>query len=156
MPGLPLIEVRLYEPEDLDEVIDVFLRAVRETESHYNQKQIDAWAQVDAEEWAIARNNRPTWVAIRHGRVVGFIDLLGDGLIDMLFVHPEHQRRGVATALLARLEAEAGEAEMRMLHTYASMTAQPFFEHCGYTMLLARAVVVRGERFVQCVMEKKL
>ncbi len=122
MPELPLIDVRPYEPSDLDDVIDVFLRSVREiTSLDYNAQQIDAWAQVDRAEWALARMSRSTWVALSGERVAGFIDLKSDGLIDMLFVHPDFQRKGVATALLAR----------------------------GVT-------VVRGQRFVQSVLEKAL
>lgn len=157
MPEFPLIEIRPYRASDLDGVIDLFVRAVRETASaDYNQKQIDVWAQADRDEWALARANRPTWVAFTDGQLAGFADLEATGLIDMMFVHPEHQRKGVATALLARIEAEADEAGIQVLHTYASATAQPFFEYCGFKMLLARAVTVRGQRFVQFVMEKML
>jgi putative acetyltransferase len=157
MPELPLIEIRPYRADDLDTVIELFKRSVREIAfMDYTPPQIKAWAQVDRDEWASARMSRPTWVAISEGEIAGFIDLQPNGLIDMLFVHPEHQRKGVATALLARVEAEAGEAEIPTLHTYSSITAQTFFEVCGFTLLLARSVMVRNERFVQCVMEKKL
>jgi putative acetyltransferase len=157
MREFPLIEVRPYQASDLDGVIDVFLRAVREIASDdYNSKQISAWAQVDREEWAAARMSRPTWVAVSNGKIAGFIDLHMNGLIDMLFVNPDFARKGVATSLLARVEAEAGEADVRVLHTYASITAHSFFEKCGFTMLLARNVSVRGEKFIQCVMEKIL
>ncbi|SAK74848.1 GNAT family N-acetyltransferase [Caballeronia ptereochthonis] len=157
MPGLPLIEIRPYRARDLDGVIDLFQRAVRETASaDYSPAQIDAWAQADRDEWALARMSRPTWVALVGGELAGFADLEKNGLVDMMFVDPKHQRTGVATALLARVEAEADEAGITCLHTYASVTARPFFEYCGFTMLLARAVVVREQRFVQFVMEKVL
>lgn len=157
MPEFPLIEIRPYRDSDLDGVIDLFLRAVRHTASeHYDAQQIAAWAQADRDEWEAARACCPTFVAFTGGELAGFADLQATGLIDMMFVDPKHQRKGVATALLARIEAEAGEIGMPVLHTYASITAEPFFEYCGFTMLLARAVVVRGQRFVQLIMEKKL
>ncbi|MDR5808242.1 GNAT family N-acetyltransferase [Caballeronia sp. LZ019] len=157
MSVFPLIEIRPYRPSDLDGIIDLFLRAVRETASaDYNEKQIEAWAQADPDEWALARASRPTWVAFTDGQLAGSADLEKNGLIDMMFVHPDHQRKGVATALLARIEAEADEAGIRVLHTYSSATGREFFEYCGFTMLLARAVVVRGQRFVQLIMEKVL
>ena len=127
MPEFPLIEIRPYRASDLDGVMDLFLRAVRETASaDYNEKQIDVWAQADPDEWALARASRPTWVAFTGGKLAGFADLEKNGLIDMMFVHPDHQRKGVATALLARIEAEADEAGMLVLHTYASATGRPF------------------------------
>lgn len=154
---LALIEVQPYQTSDFDGVIDVFLRSVREIAYlDYNWFQIEAWAQVDREEWALARLSHPTWVGMIDGKLAGFIDLQVNGLIDMLFVPPEFQRRGVATTLLARVEAEAGEADVPMLHTYASITALTFCEKCNFPMLLTREVNVRGQSFTQCVMEKSL
>ncbi|SAK98026.1 acetyltransferase [Caballeronia fortuita] len=157
MPGLPLIEVRPYRASDLDGVIDLFQRAVRETASaDYTEAQIEAWAQADRDEWELARMSRPTFVGLVDGKLAGFADLEKNGLIDMMFVDPIHQRKSVATSLLARIEAEAETAGLTTLHTYSSVTGRPFFEYCGFTMLLARAVVVREQRFVQFVMEKVL
>ncbi|MDR5838407.1 GNAT family N-acetyltransferase [Caballeronia sp. LZ034LL] len=157
MAGYPLIEVRPYQPSDLGAVIELFQHSIRETASaDYNQEQIDAWAQVDRDEWELARISRPTWVALLDGDIAGFTDLEENGLVDMMFVHPKYQRKSVGTSLLARIEAEAGERGITCLHTYSSVTAKPFFDYCGFTMLLARAVVVREQRFIQYVMEKVL
>jgi putative acetyltransferase len=157
MPGLPLIEIRPYRASDLDGVIDLFQRAVRETASgDYSPAQIDVWAQADRDEWELARASRPTWVGLVDGELAGFADLEKNGLIDMMFVDPKHQRKSVGTSLVARIEAEAEELGLPTLHTYASVTGRPFFEYCGFTMLLARAVIVREQRFVQFVMEKVL
>ncbi|SAK58559.1 acetyltransferase [Caballeronia hypogeia] len=157
MPGLPLIEVRPYRASDLDALIDLFQRAVRETASaDYKPEQIEVWAQADRDEWELARASRPTFVGLVDGKIAGFADMEKNGLIDMMFVDPTHQRKSVATSLLARIEAEAEEAGLTALHTYSSVTARPFFEYCGFTMLLARAVVVREQRFIQFVMEKVL
>ncbi|MDR5817646.1 MULTISPECIES: GNAT family N-acetyltransferase [unclassified Caballeronia] len=157
MAGFPLIEVWPYQPSDLSAVIELFQHSIRETASaDYNQAQIDAWVQVDRDEWELARASRPTWVALVDGDIAGFADLEKNGLIDMMFVHPKYQRQSVGTSLLARIEAEADECGITCLHTYSSITAKPFFEYCGFTMLLARAVVVRDERFIQYVMEKVL
>jgi putative acetyltransferase len=93
MPGLPLIEVRPYRASDLDGVIDLFQRAVRETASaDYNEAQIEAWAQADRDEWELARASRPTWIGLVDGELAGFADLEKNGLIDMMFVDPLHQR----------------------------------------------------------------
>ncbi|MDR5775266.1 MULTISPECIES: GNAT family N-acetyltransferase [unclassified Caballeronia] len=153
----PRVDIRPYQASDLDGVIDLFVRAVRESASeYYSPAQIDAWAQTDREEWHAARLSRPTWVAFTDDELAGFADVHENGLIDMMFVEPRHQRKGVATALLASIEEHAEKNGMRVLHTYASLGSQPFFEYCGFTMLLARAVEVRGQRFAQLVMEKVL
>lgn len=92
-------------------MIDLFQRSVRETAAaDYSPAQIDVWAQADRDEWEFARLSHPTWVALVGGELAGFADLEKSGLLDMMFVHPAHQRKDVVTALLARVEAEAGEA----------------------------------------------
>ena len=57
--------IRRYEAADLDAVIGVFLRSVREVASRdYDAAQIAAWAQVDRDVWSRRRLDRPTWVAL--------------------------------------------------------------------------------------------
>ena len=104
--GADGMRIRDYQPPDLDAVIAVFIGAIREIAARdYTPAQIDAWAQVDRDAWAARRLSRPTWVAIMRETVVGFTDLEPDGHLDMMFVHPAHQRAGIATALLATVEA---------------------------------------------------
>lgn len=120
--------IRRYEAADLDAVIGVFLRSVREVASRdYDAAQIAAWAQVDRDVWLRRRLDRPTWVALIDGLTAGFIDLQSDGHIDMLFVDPACQRRGVASALLATVEHAARAQRLAVLDTDASITARPFF-----------------------------
>ncbi|WP_375508643.1 GNAT family N-acetyltransferase [uncultured Caballeronia sp.] len=112
------IVIRRYEPSDLDAVINVFLRAIREVASRdYDAAQIDAWAQADRDVWARRRLDRPTWLALVDGAVAGFGDLQSDGHIDMLFVHPEHQRAGAANALLDQIESEARNQHLAIIDT---------------------------------------
>ena len=69
----------------------------------------------------------------RHaGRIAGFSDLEPDGHIDMLYVHPDFQRRGVARALLKHVEEAAQTSGLRRLYTEASITARPIFETTGF------------------------
>ena len=72
------------------------------------------------------------------GRVAGFADFLDDGLLDMLFVHPDFGRRGVARLLVDRVQQEAAAAGLSTLRTYASRTARPAFERFGFWVVVAR------------------
>jgi len=151
------LTIRPYVAADLEALIDVFLRAVRETAGKdYTPAQIAAWAQADRGLWAARRLSRPTWVAVAGGAVAGFADLEASGHLDMLYVHPAHQGRGVASALLARAEAAARAQGIRRLFTYASLTARPFFERRGFKVVAPNAVEVRGERLANFRMEKPL
>src|SRR5437660_11205760 len=115
--------IRRYDSADLDAVIAVFLRAIREVAaSDYTPAQIDAWAQADRAAWEARRLSRPTWVAFTGEGVIGFVDLEPNGYLDMMFVHPDRQGSGVATALLGIVETAARSQGLSIISTEASIT----------------------------------
>jgi putative acetyltransferase len=149
--------IRRYEAADLDAVMSVFLRSVRGVPSRdYDEGQIAAWAQVDRDAWARRRRDRPTWVALIDDVIAGFTDLESDGHIDMLFVDPACQRRGVASALLDKVEHAARAQRLAALHTDASITARPFFERRGFRVVRSQVVALRGQQLTNFRMEKRL
>ncbi|CAN7598826.1 GNAT family N-acetyltransferase [Caballeronia sp. LjRoot34] len=149
--------IRRYEAADLDAVISVFLRSVRGVASRdYDAGQIAAWAQVDRDVWSRRRLDRPTWVGLIDGVIAGFIDLESSGHIDMLFVDPASQRRGVASALLDAVENAARMQRLAVLDTDASITARPFFERHGFRVIRSQDVVLRGQWLTNFRMEKQL
>jgi putative acetyltransferase len=148
--------IRRYEAADLDAVMSVFLRSVRGVASRdYDAGQIAAWAQVDRDVWSRRRLDRPTWVALIDGVIAGFIDLEGSGHIDMLFVDPACQRRGVASVLLDTVENAARVQRLAVLDTDASITARPFFEKHGFQIVRSQEVALRGQRLTNFRMEKR-
>ena len=148
--------IRRYETADLDAVIGVFLRSVREVASRdYDAGQIAAWAQVDRDAWSRRRLDRPTWVALIDDAITGFTDLESDGHIDMLFVDPASQRRGVASALLDTVENAARVQGLALLNTDACITARPFFEKHGFQVVRSQEVALRGQRLTNFRMEKR-
>ncbi|MEH6664902.1 MAG: GNAT family N-acetyltransferase [Brevundimonas sp.] len=144
------VDLRPYSADDLDVLIALFNGAVRRVASRdYTPAQIAAWAPEppDRAAWAARLAGRPTLVAEIGGVVAGFSDLEPDGHIDMLFVDADHQGRGVAGALLDRIEAMAREQGLRRLFTEASITARPMFEHRGFRVEAPQDVVLRGQTF---------
>ena len=77
--------------------------------------------------------------------------MAGDGYLDRLYVHRDHQGRGIATALCDSLEAGCG---VPCFTTHASLTARPFFERRGYRVVRAQQVERRGVLLPNFVMEK--
>ncbi|WP_251036589.1 GNAT family N-acetyltransferase [Arthrobacter sp. ISL-28] len=76
--------------------------------------------------------------------VAGFSGVGDDGYIDMMFVAPRFGRCGVAGALLAHLHDIAVAASASELYTNASITARPFFEKHGFTVVTEQHPVIRG------------
>jgi putative acetyltransferase len=157
MPPRSGITLRPYEAADLDAVIALFLKAIREVAARdYSSAEIDAWAQADREVWASRRLGRPTWVAVQDMEIVGFSDLEPDGHLDMMFVHPAWQGRGIASLLLSTVETAALAQGLSRLFTEASVTARPFFEHRGFRVVTAQRVPLRGQVLTNFRMVKEL
>jgi putative acetyltransferase len=149
--------IREYRPQDLDGVIDVFIKAIRGTASKdYSPAQVDAWAQADRQLWSQRRMSRPTWVADVGGTPVGFIDLEPDGHIDMMYVYPHYLGQGVAKQLLQTVEAQARASSLKKLYSEVSLTARPFFERNGFHVVEPETVFRNGEYFDRFKMAKEL
>ena len=158
MASQELFSIKAYEPADAQATIEIFLRAVREVASKdYNPAQIAAWAKVDdIDVWAQWRASRPTWLVMNGSVAIGFADLKADGCLDMMFVHPDHQGKGVASLLLTTVEAAARNQELPRIFTEASLTARPFFERRGFVVVAEQQVEKRGQTLANFRMEKTL
>ena len=141
------VSIRPYLASDGEATLEIFLRAIREVAAKdYSTAQINAWARIDDRAgWADRRGSRPTWIAEITGRPVGFGDLVPDGYLDMMFVHPEFQGLGIATLLLNRVMQEAEALGLNRLYTEASITARPFFGRRGFLVVKIQQVEKRGE-----------
>src|SRR5437868_14223102 len=138
---------------------EIFRRSIREVASRdYRPSQIEAWAQFAEENtaWDERMRTRLVWVAEEQGQPIGFIQFELPDHIDLTYVHPEHQRKGVATALLAAVEEFARLSGVKLLHVEASITSRPFFETCGFGVIAPQIVTARGEDFLNYRMEKWL
>jgi GNAT superfamily N-acetyltransferase len=66
-------------------------------------------------------------------RTPGLLDPLVDAArVRAFFVHPDHARRGIACALLARCEAEAAAAGFTRLMLMATLPGVPFYRAAGF------------------------
>jgi acetyltransferase len=83
------------------------------------------------------------WVALDGERVLGSVQLglcqkrngLNRAEVQKLLVHSAARRRGIARALMQRLEGEAVELKRGLLYldTEAGSEAEPFYQALGYT-----------------------
>jgi putative acetyltransferase len=151
--------VRPWRPSDTAELADIFRRSVREVASRdYRPAQIEAWAAAPGETavWEDRMRARVVFVAEEAGLLIGFIQYEPPDHIDMTYVHPERQRKGVASALLGALEDEAQARGVKVLNVEASITSRPFFERHGFVVLTPQIVTAKGEDFLNYRMAKRL
>lgn len=149
--------LRPYQLTDLDAVLNVFIGAVREVAARdYTPPQINAWVQVDRHAFGQRCLNPVTWVAVSGHTLVGFTHLEPQNHLDMLFVHPAWQGRGIATRLLACAERAAATGGATQLFTEASITARPFFARRGFQLLEQQQVVRHGQSLTNFRMVKAI
>jgi len=147
-PVRPAWRIRAYAAVDLDRLIELFRDSVRlGARRNYTPEQLVAWApdEIDRESWNLRLAASSAWIAARGERVAGFITLEPEGHIDLLYVAPEVQGEGIASALLQHLEGAARSRGLARLSTDASMTARPFFERRGFHVIAAQTVARRGQ-----------
>lgn len=153
------IVIRSFQQSDIDDLIALFRLSVRKiAAAHYSVDQCLAWApdQIDRTIWVEKRSNKPTWVAICNSQIAGFTDLEPDGHIDMLYVHPDFQRQGVATVLIRQVYETATKQHIKRLFTEASITARPAFEKFGFTVIEQQTVHRNGQTLINYRMEQLL
>lgn len=149
------MRLRPYTPADLEEILTLFYETVHTVNARdYTPAQCNAWAgpEPDRARWNRTLQEHTSLVAMKDGRIIGFGDMDTDGYLDRLYVHKDCQRQGVATALCDALESAVTAP---VLTTHASLTARPFFEARGYTVVRPQQVERLGVTMPNFVMEKR-
>lgn len=148
--------LRTYKPSDCKCLAQLFYHTVHTVNARdYTQEQLRVWAtgDVDLEQWNQSFLANDTVVAIQAGEIAGFGDMDETGYLDRLFVHPDYQNQGIATAICQRLEQAV---QVKKITTHASITAKPFFLRRGYRVLREQQVIRGGIALTNFVMEKDL
>ncbi|HDZ5414649.1 TPA: GNAT family N-acetyltransferase [Vibrio harveyi] len=122
----------------------------------YNEQQVKAWAldEFDSEIWLQKMMDIQPFVAELDGVIVGYSDVQSSGLVDHFFCHHAYQGQGVGRALMAHVFKQAKEKGLTRLYSEVSITARPFFEHMGFSVLKEQQVEVRGAILTNYVMER--
>lgn len=134
--------LREYVAGDLGEVAKLFYETVHFVNcADYTKIQLFAWAEsCDSLKSRSERLiNQRTVVAEADGKIVGFGSIDRFGELDLLYVHKDYQRQGIARAICNELEKEFPH-----IKTYASVTAKPFFEKRGYAVVKQQLVERKG------------
>ena len=141
------LEVRDFAPGDARTLGEIFHAAVHEgAAAAYSAEQRAAWSPQapDGPAWEARLNGTETVVAVRDGRLLGFMTFIREqAYIDFTYVRPEAMGTGVAAALYAVIEGRARAARIARLSVDASELARPFFGRQGW-QVVAREEVVRG------------
>lgn len=153
------MNIRSYHSDDCQAILSLLYETVHKiNQRDYTRKQIEAWTNnnnIDPTAWNLSLTHHKTLVVEMNGIIVGFGDLNGN-FLDRLYVHAEYQRRGIATAIMDRLERYAAEQNYTTIVTHASITAYPFFRDRNYQLLKEQQVERHGVFLKNIMMQKEL
>ena len=152
------IVLRKAKLADLEKILSLFVEAVRHIcKKDYNAEQIDIWAA--------AIDNKAAWVkrieqhyflvAIIESEIVGFASLENGNYLDLLYVHKNHLRKGVANSLYQAMETASKEQGCTYLTTDVSITARPMLEQKGFSLLQENKNLIGGVEVINFKMQKK-
>ncbi|WP_299555570.1 GNAT family N-acetyltransferase [uncultured Tateyamaria sp.] len=149
------IHVRGMIAGEADALGRVMFRAIHERHSAYTEAQRNAWCATPpaGDGWAAKLAAQDVRVVEALGAPVGFITRDG-AYVDLAFVLPEWQGRGVFSMLYDRTEADARAAGLHRLWVHASLTAQPAFAAKGFRVIRHETVARHGETLDRAEMEK--
>ena len=157
------VNIRQANPTDIYALADVMFDAVRNGPSDYTASQRRAWmpALPDEEHWA--DRLRSQWVTLAEQApvddaksIVGFMTLTIEGYIDLAFIRPQAQGRGVFRAIYEYLESFAISQAIHRLTVHASLMARGPFEAMGFTIDQNETVIVNQEPLERFEMSKSL
>lgn len=148
-------EIRRYRPDDCEKITKLFYETVHTVNAKdYTEEQLNVWAtgKIDLYAWNQGFLNDFTVVAILRGELVGFGNITRTGYLDKLYVHKNHQREGIASAICDALEKSICGC---VIETHASITAKPFFEKREYRVIKEQQVERSGIFLTNYIMRKR-
>lgn len=153
------LRIRPFKPGDEASLMRVFRCAVHGIASKdYSPEQVNAWApaDMDLESWGERIRPLHPFVAELDGDIAGYADLQPSGHIEHFFVSGEYPRRGVGSALMAKLHESAQRQGISSLTADVSLTAEPFFARHGFVVIERKLPIRRGVVLQNAFMRKQL
>jgi putative acetyltransferase len=151
--------IREYKRNDAPAITRLFYETIRCVNlQDYSEQQVRAWASAvpDPEIWHPRMSRCYTLVAEEDRQILAFAELERDGHLHMFYCRKDIVRRGVGHLLYRAVERQALELGLARIFTEASITARPFFEHCGFSTLCKQIVTRGGVELPNFKMEKRL
>jgi len=151
-----------FEEKDIEAIVSLFYETVHCINAKdYTMEQLAVWAPASQQKsklhtWKVSFNQNLTYVARSANQIVGFSDMTYSGYLDRLYVHKDAQNQGIATALVDKLEYEAKKLKLASMTTDASITAKPFFEKRGFTIIQKQIVERSGVQLANYEMVYRL
>lgn len=155
----PKYKMRSLEERDIPEMQNLFRSTVLNINIRdYTQEEAEDWAScIDSAKLKnLLSQHRFIGAFDDNDRMIGYSSMNEEGYLHSLFVHKDWQGKGVATQLLHRVEHIAMQFRVTEITTEASLTARPFFEKKGYTVIKTQRQKANRLRLTNFLMHKPM
>ena len=145
--------------EDLTELQKLFVESVKSVcSADYNAEQIKIWTSSveNIKRWKDIMTYQAVIVAEFNNQIVGFTSLANFNYVDLMYVHKDFQKQGIAKRLYAVIEDIAKENKQTVLTSDVSKTARPFFSKMGFSVVKEQTVIRKGIELTNFKMTKTL
>lgn len=153
------MKLRKATTKDIPAILELFKLTITKVNSQdYTPEQIEVWTQSvkNTERWQQRIEMQFFLLVETDDQLVGIGSITATGYLDMMYVHPDFQRMGIAQTLLEALTSYAESQEAVAITSDVSITARPFFEKNGFTVLQKQENERQGQILVNYKMEKRL
>ena len=154
------MEIRKYMQGDGKELRSLQIDTIKSINSKdHSSAEINFWISpenMDLDHYLKNLERNLTYVALIDGVIAGFGDLNENGEIKRLYTHKEYQKRGIASAILNRLEEEAKSRGFEEITLESTISAKLFYESKGFVFLNKKVEMVNDVEQVAFNMKKKL
>ncbi len=144
-------------PAEIPDLLNLFADTVANVcSSDYNKDQVRVWISSgkNTGRWKEKIEMQYFLVALFNGLIVGFGSLENENKIDVLYVHKDYQRHGIANKLFDELEKEAILKGSEKIKSDISITALPFFKKRGFSILNEQVLNLDGVEITNYKMKK--
>ena len=151
--------IKKIQSNNIKSIIEIQNKAISFIQNTYTEKQKNAWRlrQENADKVAHKLESEPLCYGyFEDNNLIGFVWILGTDRIWHLYVHPNHQGKGVARALLKRAENKICSAGSTKAQVNSSINAVNFYGKQGYTPVQDTTLVLNGVEISVTKMEKDL
>ncbi|NBA87446.1 GNAT family N-acetyltransferase [Emticicia sp. CRIBPO] len=152
------METRRATFQDLGEILQLFAGTIQTVNAaDYTEDQLNAWSSgaSNQEGWKNRITEQYFLVAEINGVIAGFASISFEGYIDLIFVHKDYQRLGVAKRLMHEMEIFATKKALPEIWSDVSITAVPFFLKSGFETDHQYEKTFNGVTFRNTIMRKK-
>lgn len=144
---------------DIPELQALFVDCIKGTcTGDYSPAEIEAWLSSikNQQRWTDLVEQQQVIMLKIQNQLAGFASLKDSDYLDFIYVSPNFQGKGIAKKLLAKITELALEAGAEKLISDISITARPFFESRGYTVLRENRNIRGDQVLINYRMEKAI